>query len=63
MNKTILEIILCVSGMCIGMMWGISIANDNWRRTLIEKNVAEWQVDKDGNTYFVIKSQPQGERL
>ena len=63
MNKTIVEIVLVVSAMGIGMIWGVSVANNDWRRTLIEKNVAEWQVDKDGTTHFVIKHQPQGERL
>jgi len=62
MNKeTLLGSVIGVSTLIIGMMWGISVANDNWRKTLIEKNVAEWQVDKNGIVHFVIK--PQGEPL
>ena len=54
-KETLLLFVLTVSAMGIGMLWGISIANNDWRRILIEKNVAEWQVDKAGYTFFVIK--------
>lgn len=62
MNKTIVEIVLAVSAMALGIFWGVSVANRNWREYLIEKNVAEWKVDKAGNTFFVIKP-IKGERL
>jgi hypothetical protein len=45
----------------LGMIVGIGMSNISWQKELVEKNVAEWQVDKNGIVHFVIK--PQGERL
>jgi hypothetical protein len=50
-----LGIVLFTCGLMVGLLLGIYFANDFWRERLIEKNVAEWQVDKSGQSHFIIK--------
>lgn len=47
----------------LGMIVGIGMSNISWQKELVEKNLAEWQVDEKGNTHFVIKPQIQGEKI
>jgi hypothetical protein len=61
MNFQTAKILLVISSIGLGFFIGLGIAHYRWKQYLVNKNVAEWQVNKNGMVHFVIK--PQGEPL